>query len=96
MKHVQPLIASAFLLGAMGLSASAQTGLFPEGRSRGDTVVQNQPNTTGNDRDVIIARGATGADTITTDSAAGTAVRDGTLLPERAVPNGSAGGGSSR
>ncbi|MDB5646353.1 MAG: hypothetical protein JWQ05_2022 [Methylobacterium sp.] len=92
MKHVQPLIASAFLLGAMGLSASAQTGLFPEGRSRGDTVVQNQPNTTGNDRDVIIARGATGADTITTDSAAG----GNANLPERAVPNGSAGGGSSR
>lgn len=55
------------------------------------TIIQAQPNTTGNDRDVIIAPGATGAETITTDSAAG----GNANLPERAVPNGSAGGGSS-
>ena len=54
------------------------------------TVIQNQPNTTGNDRDVVISRGATGADTVTTDSAAG----GNSNQPSRAVPNGSAGGGS--
>jgi hypothetical protein len=53
-------------------------------------IVQQQPNTTGNDPDVIIARGATGADTITTNSAAG----GNASRPERAVPNGSANGGS--
>ena len=37
----------------------------------------------------MIARGANGADTITTDSAAG----GNANLPERAIPNGSAGGG---
>jgi hypothetical protein len=54
------------------------------------TIIQAQPNTTGNDRDVIIAPGATGAETITTNSAAG----GNSSHPERAVPNGSAGGGS--
>lgn len=52
-------------------------------------IIQGQPNTTGNDRDVIIAPSATGAETITTDSAAGGNANH----PERAVPNGSAGGG---
>ena len=51
----------------------------------------NSPNTTGNDRDVVISRGATGADAITTDPAAG----GNASHPERAVPNGSAGGGSN-
>ncbi|MGY2050518.1 hypothetical protein [Methylobacterium sp. JK268] len=55
--------------------------------STGSTVTV-QPNTTGNDVDVVIARGATGADTITTDSAAGSNAR----LPERRIPNGSASG----
>ena len=55
------------------------------------TVIQSQPNTTGNDRDVVISRGATGADTVTTDSAAGGNANQ----PSRAVPNGSAGGGGS-
>ncbi|WP_246688140.1 hypothetical protein [Methylobacterium sp. WL120] len=55
------------------------------------TVIAVQPNTTGNDRDLVISRGATGAETTTMDSAAGGNAR----LPERAVPNGSAGGGSS-
>jgi hypothetical protein len=53
-------------------------------------IIEVQPNTTGNDRDLIIAPGATGAETITTDSAAG----GNAVHPERAVPNGSAGGGS--
>ena len=53
------------------------------------TVIQNQPNTTGNDRDLVISRGATGADTATTDSAAGGNANQ----PSRSVPNGSAGGG---
>ena len=55
-------------------------------------AVQRQPNTTGNDRDVVIAPGPTGADTITTDSAAG----GNAGHPERAVPNGSANGGGNR
>lgn len=54
-------------------------------------VIQAQPNTTGNDRDIIVAPGATGAETITTNSAA----RGNASHPERAVPNGSAGGGSA-
>ena len=54
------------------------------------TVVENQPNTTGNDRDVVISRGATGADTATSDSAAGGNANQ----PSRSVQNSSAGGGS--
>ncbi|MDR7039670.1 MULTISPECIES: hypothetical protein [Methylobacterium] len=67
-------------------------GPVPHGRP--GVVIQNQPNTTGNSRDVVIAPGATGAETITTNSAAG----GNASFPERAVPNGSAngGGGGSR
>ncbi|WP_336491422.1 hypothetical protein [Methylobacterium nigriterrae] len=54
------------------------------------TVVQGQPNTTGNDANVVISRGATGAGTATTNSAAG----GNAGQPERAVPQGSANGGS--
>ncbi|TXM67272.1 hypothetical protein FV222_02625 [Methylobacterium sp. WL103] len=54
-------------------------------------MIAVQPNTTGNDRDLVISRGATKAEATTMDSAAGGNAR----LPERAVPNGSAGGGSS-
>ncbi|AWN35324.1 hypothetical protein [Methylobacterium radiodurans] len=57
------------------------------------TIVQPQPNTTGNDPSLIISRGSTGAETITTNSAAG----GNAGQPERAIPQGSAnGGGSSR
>ncbi|ABY31022.1 MULTISPECIES: hypothetical protein [Methylorubrum] len=60
-------------------------GPFPPG-----TIIQRQTNTTGNTVDYIIAPGATGADTITTNSAAG----GNAGQPERAIPQGSAGGGS--
>jgi hypothetical protein len=68
--------------------ATAQTLPTPRDPNTTGTVIQLQPNTTGNDRDVIISRGATGADTITTDSAAG----GNANRPEQAIPNGSAGG----
>ncbi|PIK70589.1 hypothetical protein CS379_23840 [Methylobacterium frigidaeris] len=52
-------------------------------------IIERQSNTTGNVPDLVIAPGATGAETITTNSAAGGNAR----LPERPVPNGSAGSG---
>ncbi|MCJ2081870.1 hypothetical protein MKK49_11435 [Methylobacterium sp. J-090] len=52
-------------------------------------IVQNETNTTGNDGNIVISRGATGADTITTNSAAG----GNASRPEQAFPNGSANGG---
>lgn len=60
-------------------------GPFPPG-----TIIQRQNNTTGNTVDYIIAPGPTGADTITTNSAAG----GNAGQPERAIPQGSAGGGT--
>lgn len=80
----------AFVLCASltNLPAFAQPVVAP---GQGGTVIQTQPNTTGNDRDVVISRGATGAETVTTDSAAG----GNASRPEQAVPNSSAGGGSS-
>ena len=81
------VLASAVLFAAA--PAIAQSGA-PRQPGTGGTVIQNQPNTTGNDRDVVISRGATGADTATTDSAAG----GNANKPEQAVPNSSAGGGS--
>lgn len=53
------------------------------------TIIQRQTNPTGNTVDDIIAPGATGADTITTSSAAG----GNAGQPERAIPQGSVGGG---
>ncbi|WP_081739655.1 hypothetical protein [Methylobacterium sp. 10] len=54
------------------------------------TVIQNESNTTGNGQDVVISRGATGADTVTSNSAAG----GNASRPEQAIPNSSAGGSS--
>lgn len=71
------------------LSQTAAPGVVGP-RSTG-AIVEGQPNTTGNDPNVVIAPGATGAETITTDSAAG----GNAGHPERAVPNGSSGGGGS-
>ncbi|KQT85052.1 hypothetical protein ASG51_01905 [Methylobacterium sp. Leaf465] len=71
----------------MTSSVQAQGGLTPHDR-RG-VIIQNQPNTTGNSRDLVISYGATGADTVTTNSAAG----GNASRPEQAFPNGSANGG---
>lgn len=90
MKHMKPFLASALLLTAAGLPAWAQSVPVPGSGPRSGTIIQQQPNTTGNDSDLVIARGATGADTATTNSAAG----GNANLPERAIPNGSAGGSS--
>lgn len=70
-----------------GLSL-AQTSPLTVAPNTTGAIVQPQPNTTGNDPDVIIAPGGTGAETITTNSAAG----GNSSRPERAVPNGSASG----
>jgi len=80
------LLAGAVLFAAA--PAFAQSGL-PRQPGTGGAIVTQEPNSTGNDRDVVISRGANGADTATSDSAAG----GNANLPERAVPNSSAGGG---
>lgn len=83
------LLAGTLALAA-GLSpALAQTTATPPAGA-GAPVVGGQ-NNTGNDRNVTIPRGSTGADTVQTDSAAG----GNAGQPSRAVPQGSAGGGSS-
>jgi hypothetical protein len=76
---------------ALGLSTPVLAQGFLSGRdpSTTGTIVTRQPNTTGNTLDIVISRGATGADTITTSSAAG----GNASLLERAVPNGSASSG---
>lgn len=89
MKILAPLFVSAALLTGTGLGASAQTTLGRDRPATTGTVIEQQPNTTGNDGDLVISRGPNGADTVTTDSAAG----GNANLPERAIPNGSAGGG---
>ncbi|GEP04423.1 hypothetical protein [Methylobacterium oxalidis] len=85
------------VISALALTAStaafAQERAVPPPPGASGTVVTGQPNTTGNSRDVIIAPGATGAETATTNSAAG----GNAGQPSRAVPQGSAGssGGTS-
>ena len=78
---------------ALGLSSPVLAQGIPLARQPGTagSVVTQQPNTTGNTQDLVISRGATGADTVTTSSAAG----GNANLPERAIPNGSAAGGGS-
>ncbi|MBX9934140.1 MAG: hypothetical protein K2Y56_21905 [Methylobacterium sp.] len=86
MKKILTFAAASCLLAAPAL---AQTGVLVRDPGRTGTVVQQQPNTTGNDPSLVISRGATGADTIVTNSAAG----GNASRPEQAVPNGSANGG---
>nr|WP_132254412.1 hypothetical protein [Methylobacterium segetis] len=69
--------------------AFAQTGPSPRSPETTGTVITGVPNTTGNSRGLIIAPGATGAETITTDSAAG----GNAGQPSRRVPQGGAGSG---
>ena len=78
MKMSAPLLSAGVLAILMTSSALAQGLLAPDGR-RG-VIIQNQPNTTGNSRDLVISYGATGADTVTTNSAAG-AMRAGRSKP---------------
>jgi len=68
--------------------AQAQSGTVPQRSGMDDATVVREPNSTGNDRDLVISRGATGADTIETDSAAG----GNAGRPEQAIPNSSASG----
>lgn len=81
---------AGFALAVGSLPVQAQP--YPPGFPRpapGEFVIVNR-NNTGGDVNVIIPRGATGAETFMSDSAAaGNAGR-----PELAVPNGSGGGGS--
>ena len=88
MKTILIPVLGAALLSLSAVAVSAQAVREPT--QPGGTVVQPQPNTTGNDPSVSISRGATGASTVTTDSAAGGNANQ----PERAVPQGSGGGGS--
>lgn len=87
MKTRIPLAGAAVLTALMCMPASAQ-GVFPYEGRRG-VIIQNQPNNTGNTPDVVISYGATGADTVTSNSAAG----GNAARPEQAIPNGSANGG---
>jgi len=64
------LLAGASVLATLMASPALAQGLSPYEGRRG-VIIQNQPNTTGNSRDVVISYGATGADTVTTNSAAG-------------------------
>lgn len=81
---------TALLSVTLSAGALAQTG-GPVGPVSTGAISGIQPNTTGNDPDIVIAPGSNGAETITTNSAAG----GNANLPERPVPNGSANGGSA-
>ncbi|GJE75213.1 MULTISPECIES: hypothetical protein [Methylorubrum] len=87
-----PVFTAAALaaLGAGAVGAQAQPFEGPPGRYPPGTIIQRQTNTTGNSVDYVIAPGPTGADTITTNSAAG----GNAGQPERAIPQGSGGGGT--
>lgn len=90
MNNLSTLAVAGSILAATIVSASAQGQPYSGSPAPSGTVIQQQSNTTGNTPDLVISRGATGADTITTDSAAG----GNASRPEQAIPNGSAGGGT--
>lgn len=87
MKSPTLLMTASALAALVTVPALAQGVLGPYGRQ--EIIIQNQPNTTGNSQDIVISRGPTGADTVTTNSAAG----GNASRPEQAFPNGSANGG---
>ncbi|KAB1072618.1 hypothetical protein [Methylobacterium planeticum] len=89
MKKIVAVTALALTIASPALAQTAPVAREPGSTG---TVVQGQPNTTGNDRNVVVAPGANGAGTITTDSAAG----GNAGQPERAVPQGSASGSGTR
>ena len=84
-----PIAVSALALAMPMIFPATAQQVFPSESQRG-VIIQNQPNTTGNSHDKVISYGATGADTVTTNSAAG----GNASRPEQAFPNGSAGGGT--
>lgn len=75
---------SAFVLPQMSTDADAR----PRYKKRGAGLVTTT-NNTGGRRSRTISRGATGADTVNTNSAAG----GNASRPEQAVPNSSGGSG---
>jgi hypothetical protein len=89
MKKLLTMSALALLIAG---PACAQGLPVPRGPVTTGTVIQGTPNNTGNDRNVTIAPGSTGASTIQTDSAAG----GNAGQPERAVPQGGASGSGSQ
>ena len=77
-------------LALAGFTSLASPALSQTRPGSGAIVTDDGSVTGGRDRGVTISRGATGADTITNNSAAGGNANQ----PERAVPQGSGGGGS--
>lgn len=90
MRRIAFTLAALGCLGSSAAVAQVQPPGLPGGQFPPGTIIQRQTNTTGNTVDYIIAPGPTGADTITTNSAAG----GNAGQPERAIPQGSAGGGN--
>ncbi|GEP09615.1 hypothetical protein [Methylobacterium gnaphalii] len=81
------------LLGGLMLAspAIAQPATAPGAGQPASRPVTGGQNNTGNDRDAVVPRGSTGADTYQSNSsAAGNAAQ-----PERAVPQGSGGASGS-
>lgn len=86
--RILTVVSGVLLTGALTGAAFAQA---PAGINRPgstDPVVTRLPDTTGNDRDVVISRGPTGADTVQTDSAAAGNAEQLT----RRIPQGGGGG----
>jgi hypothetical protein len=80
------LALSSFVLVQMSTEADARSRT----KKRGGGVVTSMQNNTGGRPTQVRSRGATGADTITSNSAAG----GNAAQPSRAGSTGSAGGGS--
>ncbi|GEP09040.1 hypothetical protein [Methylobacterium gnaphalii] len=87
-------IAAALALTTPSVAQTAipagQSAVVPGYATSTGVIIAGQ-NNTGGDVDLTIPRGATGADTYQSDSAAA----GNSNQPERAVPQGSGGGGSN-
>ncbi|GJD34594.1 hypothetical protein [Methylobacterium aerolatum] len=89
MKAAPTLTLAALALAAM-LSPAAAQPAPPEAVRAGEAPAIVNRNNTGGEANVVVPRGATGADTFTSNSSAG----GNASRPELAVPNGSTGGGT--
>lgn len=91
-RPVSRTLVTLIALGCLGSGAASAQGRppgLPSGPFPPGTIIQQQNNITGGGVDYLIAPGPTGADTISSNSAAAGNANQ----PERAIPQGSGGGG---
>lgn len=91
MNKLRLALAGAFALASPAIAQTTAPSQLPPGPGNSSGAIVGGQNNTGSGVDVTIPRGATGADTYQSNSAAAGNANQ----PSRAVPQGSGGGGGT-